>query len=212
MRIYLQNPPLVQVGGQVTKSPYQLTLQGPDRNELYTSANNLMRKMEAMPQLLDVTSDIQTKNPQLNVDIDRDKASAVGVTAQQIEDALNDAYGTRQISTIYATSNEYQVILEVKPEYQTDPSALGHLYIHSTAPPSTASQSAQVQSALAQPSPPAVSSYQPPAGQTSTGQTGAAQTQGRLVPLSTVAEFSRSVGPLLPRPTFVCHDFVQSAA
>src|SRR5437764_4294551 len=106
MRIYLQNPPLVQVGGQVTKSPYQLTLQGPDRNELYASANNLMRKMEAMPQLLDVTSDIQTKNPQLNVDIDRDKASAVGVTAQQIEDALNDAYGTRQISPIYATSNE----------------------------------------------------------------------------------------------------------
>ena len=89
--------------------------------------------MSNLPQLLDVTSDIQTKNPQLNVDIDRDKASAVGVTAQQIEDALNNAYGTRQISTIYATSNEYQVIMEVKPEFQQDPSALGHLYIHSTA-------------------------------------------------------------------------------
>src|SRR5438034_8326601 len=141
MRIFLQNPPLVQVGGQVTKSPYQLTLQGPDRNELYASAQVLLNKMAALPQLLDVTSDIQIRNPQLNVDIDRDKASSVGITAQQIEDALNDAYGTRQISTIYATSNEYQVIMEVKPEYQQDPSALGRLYIHSTVAPSTSSPS-----------------------------------------------------------------------
>ena len=193
MQIFLQNPPLVQVGGQVTKSPYQLTLQGPNRNELYANADTLLKKMAALPQLLDVTSDIQTKNPQLNVDIDRDKASAVGVTAQQIEDALNNAYGTRQVSTIYATSNEYQVIMEVKPEFQQDPSALGHLYIHSTAAPSTASQVAQVQSALAQPSPTVLNSLQQPAGLTTPGQT----TQGRLIPLSTVATFSRSVGPLL---------------
>src|SRR5437016_5342614 len=166
MRIYLQNPPLVQVGGQVTKSPYQLTLQGPDRKELYASAEILMQKMQALPQLLDVASDIQTKNPQLNVDIDRDKASAVGVTAQQIEDALNDAYGTRQISTMYATSNEYQVILEVKPEYQTDPSSLGQLYIHATAGPATASAVAQVQSVMAAPSPVMVNSFQAPAGLT----------------------------------------------
>jgi HAE1 family hydrophobic/amphiphilic exporter-1 len=193
VRIYLQNPPLVQVGGQVTKSPYQLTLQGPDRDELYAKANELMEKMVQMPQLLDVTSDIQTKNPQINVDIDRDKAAAVGVSAQQIEDALNDAYGTRQISTIYATSNEYQVILEVKPEYQRDPSALGGLYIHSTANAATASQVAQVQNAMAQPSPMIVSSAQAPVGLTAPGQT----TTGRLVPLSTVATFSRGIGPLL---------------
>jgi len=193
MRIFLQNPPLVQVGGQVTKSPYQLTLQGPDRNELYAHADALLKEMGKLPQLLDVTSDIQTKNPQLNVDIDRDKASAVGVTAQQIEDALNNAYGTRQVSTIYATSNEYQVIMEVKPEFQQDPSALGQLYIHSTAAPSTASQVAQVQSALAQPTPIILNSSQQPAGLTAPGQT----TQGRLIPLSTVATFSRSVGPLL---------------
>jgi HAE1 family hydrophobic/amphiphilic exporter-1 len=193
MRIFLQNPPLVQVGGQVTKSPYQLTLQGPDRNELYTSADTLLKKMAPLPELLDVTSDIQIKNPQLNVDIDRDKASAVGVTVQQIEDALNDAYGTRQISTIYATSNEYQVIMEVKPEFQQDPSALGHLYIHSTAASSTASQVAQVQSALTQPSSTIINSAQQPVGLTAPGQT----TQGRLIPLSTVATFSRSVGPLL---------------
>ena len=193
VRIYLQNPPLVQVGGQVTKSPYQLTLQGPDRDELYAKANELMQKMVQMPQLLDVTSDIQTKNPQINVDIDRDKAAAVGVSAQQIEDALNDAYGTRQISTIYATSNEYQVILEVKPEYQRDPSALGGLYIHSTANAATASQVSQVQNAMAQPSPMIVSSAQAPVGLTAPGQT----TTGRLIPLSTVATFSRGIGPLL---------------
>jgi hydrophobic/amphiphilic exporter-1 (mainly G- bacteria), HAE1 family len=193
MRIFLQNPPLVQVGGQVTKSPYQLTLQGPDRNELYAKADELLKKMATLPQLLDVTSDIQTKNPQLNVDIDRDKASAVGVTAQQIEDALNNAYGTRQVSTIYATSNEYQVIMEVKPEFQQDPSALGQLYIHSTATASTASQVAQVQNALAQPTPIILNSAQQPAGLSQPGQT----TQGRLIPLSTVATFSRGIGPLL---------------
>jgi hydrophobic/amphiphilic exporter-1 (mainly G- bacteria), HAE1 family len=193
MRIFLQNPPLVQVGGQVTKSPYQLTLQGPDRTELYAGADVLQRKMVALPQLLDVTSDIQIKNPQLNVDIDRDKASALGVTAQQIEDALNDAYGTRQISTIYATSNEYEVIMEVKPEYQKDPSALGRLYIHSTAAAPSTSQSTQPQSTLVQSTPQVVSSSQAPAGQPAAGQS----TQGRLIPLSTVATLSRSVGPLL---------------
>ncbi len=194
MRIYLQNPPLVQVGGQVTKSPYQLTLQGPDRDELYSKANELLAKLAKLPQLLDVTSDIQTKNPQLDVDIDRDKASAVGVTAQQIEDALNDAYGTRQISTIYATSNEYQVIMEVKPEYQEDPSALGKLYIHATTTPGPASPGVQVQTSLAQPSQAITNSQQFPVGVTAPAQT---TTAGRLVPLSTVATFKRSVGPLL---------------
>src|SRR5262252_3616288 len=178
IRIYLQNPPLVQVGGQVTKSPYQLTLQGPDRDELYANANKLLQKMAALPQLLDVTSDIQIHNPQLNVDIDRDKAAALGLTVQQIENALNDAYGTPQISTIYATSNEYQVIMEVKPEYQQDPSALGRLYIHSTAPPSTASQVNQVQSVMAQPSPSVLSSAQQPAGLTAPATT----ETGRLIP------------------------------
>jgi len=191
MRIFLQNPPLVQVGGQVTKSPYQLTLQGPDRNELYANADALQKKMTALPQLLDVTSDLQTKNPQLSVDIDRDKASSLGISAQQIEDALNDAYGTKQISTIYATSNEYQVIMEVKPEYQQDPSALGRLYIHSTAPAPTTS--AQPQTALIQSAPQVVSSAQVPAGQS----VPAPATQTRLIPLSTVATLSRSVGPLL---------------
>ena len=92
-----------------------MTLQGPDRKELYSKAEALEQKIAALPGLLDVTSDIQTNNPQLNVEIDRDKAATLGITAQQIENALNNAYGTQQISTIYASTNEYQVILEVKP-------------------------------------------------------------------------------------------------
>ena len=190
--IYLQNPPLVQVGGQVTKSPYQLTLQGPDRKELYSKAEALEQKIAALPGLLDVTSDIQTNNPQLNVEIDRDKAATLGITAQQIENALNNAYGTQQISTIYASTNEYQVILEVKPEFQQDPSALGRLYIHSTASASSASQSSASQSALAQPSLPQTYSLQPPSGQAP-----ASQISDRLIPLSTVAKLSKTVGPLL---------------
>ncbi len=198
MRVYLQNPPLVQVGGQVTKSPYQLTLQGPDRDELYRDAQGLQNEIAALPELLDVTSDIQIKNPQLNVEIDRDKASSVGITVQQIEDALNDAYGTRQISTIYATTNEYEVILEVKPEYQRDPSALGRLYIHSTTLPSSASQPVSGQSALT-PSLQQVSALASTSSVTQpAGNPALAQSAGtRLVPLSAVASLSTSVGPLL---------------
>jgi HAE1 family hydrophobic/amphiphilic exporter-1 len=188
VKIYLQNPPLVQVGGQVTKSPYQLTLQGPDRNELYSSAALLQQKMAALPGLLDVTSDIQTNNPQLNVQIDRDKASSLGISAQQVETALNAAYGTQQISTIYASTNEYEVILEVKPEFQRDPSALGKLYIHATPTQPVASQSAP-----AQPSPAPAYAPQIPAGQSTSNQSSTSP----LVPLSTVAKLSTSVGPLL---------------
>jgi HAE1 family hydrophobic/amphiphilic exporter-1 len=89
-------------------------------------------KMRTLPQLQDVTSDLQINNPQVNIDINRDKASALGITAQQIEDALYYAYGSRQVSTIYAPNNQYQVILELEPKYQTDPSALSMLYIQST--------------------------------------------------------------------------------
>ena len=89
------------------------------------------QKIRQMPGLLDVTSDLQIKNPQVNVDIDRDKASSLGVTAQQIEDALYYAYGSRQISTILAPNNEYQVILELEPKYQLDPASLGMLYVKS---------------------------------------------------------------------------------
>jgi HAE1 family hydrophobic/amphiphilic exporter-1 len=132
IQVFLQNPPPIRIGGQLTKSQYQFTLQSPDIKELYEHAPKLEAHMRALPSLQDVTSDLQINNPQVNVEIDRDKASALGVTANQIEDALFSAYGARQISTIFTSINQYQVILEVEPQYQLDPSALALLYIRSS--------------------------------------------------------------------------------
>jgi len=132
IQAFLQNLPPIRIGGMLTKSLYQLTLQSPDTQELYRYAPLLEAKIRALPGLQDVTSDLLIKNPQVNVEIDRDKAAALGVTAQQIEDGLYSAYGSRQISTIYAPNNEYQVILELEPRYQMDPAALRLLYIRSS--------------------------------------------------------------------------------
>ncbi len=132
INVFLQNLPPIRIGGTLTKSLYQFTLQSPDTAELYRSAPLLEAKLRDVPGLEDVTSDLQIKNPQVNVEIDRDKASALGVTAQQVEDALFTAYASRQISTIYAPNNEYRVIMELEPEYQRDPSALPLLYIRSS--------------------------------------------------------------------------------
>jgi len=126
---YLQNPPPIRIGGQLTKSLYQLTLQSPDTQELYKYAPLLQSKMSELPGFQDVTTDLQIQNPQVNVEIDRDKAQSVGVTANQIETVLYDAYGSRQVSTIYAPNNQYKVIIELEPQYQMDPSALSTLYI-----------------------------------------------------------------------------------
>jgi HAE1 family hydrophobic/amphiphilic exporter-1 len=133
IRVFLQNPPSVSIGGQVTRSPYQLTLQGSDRAELARHTELLEAKVKALPGLVDVTTDLQNRNPQLSVTIDRDKASAVGLTASQVEDALNNAYGTRQVSTIYTSTNQYQVILELLPEYQANPAALSLLHVRNSA-------------------------------------------------------------------------------
>jgi hydrophobic/amphiphilic exporter-1 (mainly G- bacteria), HAE1 family len=131
IQMFMQNLPAIRIGGTLTKSQYQFTLQSPDTGQLYRSAMELESRMKELPKLQDVTSDLQINNPQVNIDINRDKASALGVTAQQIEDALYYAYGSRQVSTIYAPNNQYQVILELDPQYQTDPSALSMLYIQS---------------------------------------------------------------------------------
>ena len=152
IQMYMQNLPSIRIGGTLTKSQYQYTLQSPDTQELYRSATDFEARLRALPQLQDVTSDLQIKNPQVNVVIDRDKASALGLSAQQVEDALYYAYGSRQVSTIYAPNNQYQVILELEPIYQMEPSSLAMLYIHSST--------------------------------------------GNLVPLNTVANLTRSLGPL----------------
>ncbi len=131
VRTYLQNPPLVRIGGQQSRSVYQYTLQAQDLDELYRSATELEKRMKAIPSLSDVNSDLLIASPEVLVDIDRDHASALGVTAEQVEDALYSAYGTRQVSDIYAATNDYWVILEVQPRFQTDPNALSMLYIRS---------------------------------------------------------------------------------
>jgi len=147
-----QNPPPIRIGGMMTKSQYQFTLQSPNTSELYSSAQEFETKLQSLPELEDVTSDLQLKNPQVKVHIYRDRAAALGITARQIEDALNSSYGARQISTIYAPNNAYRVIVELADEYQLDPDALSKLYVRANS--------------------------------------------GALVPLSTVAEFTRTLGPL----------------
>ena len=132
MRVYLQNPPTIRIGGQVTKSLYQFSMQSPDKKELYTGAAKLQNEIAKLPGVQDVTSDIAIQSPQVNVTIDRDKAAAMQVNASQIENAFYDAYGPRWVSTIYAAINEYKVLLELKPQYQADPRALSLLYFKST--------------------------------------------------------------------------------
>jgi HAE1 family hydrophobic/amphiphilic exporter-1 len=132
INVYLQNPPLIRIGGFLTKSLYQFTLQGPDLQELYHWAPIVQARMGELPGFQDVTTDLLISSPQVLVTIDRDKSSALGVTADQIENALYDAYGQRQVSTIYAAVNQYWVIMELLPEYQRDPAALEQLYIRSS--------------------------------------------------------------------------------
>jgi hydrophobic/amphiphilic exporter-1 (mainly G- bacteria), HAE1 family len=131
MRVYLQNPPSISTGGRAAKSQYQFTLQATDIASLYPASVQLLDRLKDRPELQDVTSDLQVKNPQVNVQIDRDRASALGVDAGQIEEALYDAYGSRQVSTIYTPDDQYWVIMELLPRFQRDASALSQLYVQS---------------------------------------------------------------------------------
>jgi HAE1 family hydrophobic/amphiphilic exporter-1 len=133
IRVFLQNLPPIRIGGMLTKSQFQFSLQSPNTEELYRNSAILEAKLREISGLQDVTSDLQMKNPQITIDIDREKASALGLNAQQVEDALFTAYASRQISTILTPNNEYQVIVELEPQYQRDPSALSMLYVRSSA-------------------------------------------------------------------------------
>ena len=132
VKVFLQNVPAIRIGGQLTKSPYQFVLTGANTELLYQWAPQIERKLRSLPGLVDLSSDLQIARPQVTVDIDRPKASALGVSAQQIEMALNNAYGARQVSTIYTATNQYWVILELDPKFQRDPSALPLLYVRSS--------------------------------------------------------------------------------
>ncbi|HET8575709.1 MAG TPA: efflux RND transporter permease subunit [Methylomirabilota bacterium] len=132
INVYPQILPTIRIGGQLTKGLFQYTLQDADTQVLYRWAPVLYEKIRSLPGFLDVNSDLQITSPQVLVEIDRDKASAMGVTADQIESALNNAYGAPQVSTIYTPTNQYWVMMELLPEYQRDPAALSMLYIRAS--------------------------------------------------------------------------------
>ena len=169
VQTFLQIPPSIRLGGRLAKSAYQFTLQSPDTDALYKGTADLAAALQDVPQLQDVTTDLQIKNPELIFTSDRDKASALGLSQSQVENALGSIFGTRQISTIYTPTNDYQVILELNPIYQHSADALNLISVR----PSATS------------------------GSTSTPTPGASGTPTReLIPVNTVAKVERSVGPL----------------
>jgi HAE1 family hydrophobic/amphiphilic exporter-1 len=150
--VFIQNPPAISIGGLASKSLYQYTLQSGDINTLNSAARALEGRLRQQSALTDVTSDLLIENPQVTVAIDRETAGQLGVSAMEIENTLYDAFGQRQVSTIYTSTNEYWVVMELLPQYQSDIPALGKLWVRSN--------------------------------------------RGPLVPLSTVAKFVNSVGPV----------------
>ncbi len=129
---FLQNPPSVTIGGQVTKSLYQYTLSSPDSAVLYDTARKILPKIAQLPGLSDVTSDLQIDNPEVHIQVDRDKCAQLGITMQQVEDALDSAYAARQISTMYTSTNQFWVIIEVEPKFYRDPSVVHQLYVRNS--------------------------------------------------------------------------------
>jgi HAE1 family hydrophobic/amphiphilic exporter-1 len=186
MKVYLQNPPTVRIGGQVSKSLYQFSMQSPDHPALYAAATNLEKALRQETGIVDLTTDLAVTSPQVNVSINRDQAAAMGVTANAIEGAFYDAYGPRWVSTIYAAVNEYKVLLELLPEFQADPSALSYLYFKGspTSTPTTTAATAAQRTAAATVT--AVGSAPTTAGPGS---------NGAVVPLDTLASVSETVGP-----------------
>jgi hydrophobic/amphiphilic exporter-1 (mainly G- bacteria), HAE1 family len=129
LNVYLSNPPAINVGGRTSKGQYQFTLQSADNRELYEAAPRVEETLRQLPILQDVTTDLQITSPQVTVEMDRDKAQSLGISANQLESALYSAYAQRQVTTIYTPSNQYWVLMEVAPEYEADPAALSLLYV-----------------------------------------------------------------------------------
>ncbi len=132
IRVFLQNPPPVRIGARFSKSLYQFSVQGTDLASLYENAGKLETELKRSAKLDNLTSDLQIKNPEIRVELDRDRAAALGITPRQVDEALYDAYGTRQVSTIFTPNNQYWVILELLPQYQRDVSALRLLNVRSS--------------------------------------------------------------------------------
>ena len=132
IKVYMQNPPVIRIGGQITAAQYQYTLQSTDLPELYQWTDTLLGRIRQLPGFVDVTSNLNNHSPVVALDVDRDKITTLGLSFSQVEDALQSAFSSRQISTIYGTANQYQVILEVAPEFQNDPSMLSRLHVRAS--------------------------------------------------------------------------------
>ena len=127
--LYMTASQDLRIGGRHSNAQYQYTLTGQDLNELYSWGPKLLSALQNLPQLRDVNSDQQMNGLEENLTIDRDTAARLGVTPQQIDNALYDAFGQREISTIYRRLNQYHVVLEVDPHFKNDPDSLKAVYV-----------------------------------------------------------------------------------
>ncbi len=132
IQIFFQPIQNINLGGKLSKSQYQYTLQSNDTDALYRMAPELRDKIAKIPGLLDVATDLYIKNPQISIEVDREKAAVYGVSVDQVRQELFNAFGTRQVATIYTPANDYQVILESMPEYRSNANDLNRLYLKTT--------------------------------------------------------------------------------
>ncbi|HVY59012.1 MAG TPA: efflux RND transporter permease subunit [Xanthobacteraceae bacterium] len=174
MAVYFRAVQNINIVGRISKSEFQYTLQSSDTDALYRLAPEITEKIAKIPGLRDVTSDLYIKNPQMRVEIDREQAAVYGISIDQIRQELFNAFGARQVATIYTPANDYQVILESKPEFQADPSGLSKIYLKTSAGGQTGAAGVA------------------PGG----GINGNNTPTGPSVPLSAVTKLVPSVGPL----------------
>jgi hydrophobic/amphiphilic exporter-1 (mainly G- bacteria), HAE1 family len=167
--VYFQNVQNINITGRITKSEYQYTLQSSDTALLYDVAPQLRDKIAKIEGLRDVTMDLYIRNPQMTVEIDREKAAVYGVTIDQVRQELFDAFGARQVATIYTATNDYQVILESLPQFQADPSQLQNIFVKTNTPNLTGPGA---------------------------GISGSTNPSGQAVPITAVTRIVPSVGPL----------------
>jgi HAE1 family hydrophobic/amphiphilic exporter-1 len=174
MRVTFQNVQNINITGRISKAEWQYTLQSSDTDALYQIAPELRDKIEKVPGLTDVSIDLYIKNPQMTVEVDREKAAVYGITIDQIRQELFNAFGARQVATIYTATNDYQVILESQPRFQTDPSQLQNIFVKTNVPGAGA------------------------AGGTGPGAgvNGNGIPSGQSIPLSAVTRIIPAVGPL----------------
>jgi HAE1 family hydrophobic/amphiphilic exporter-1 len=177
MAVYFQNVQNINITGRISKSEFQYTLQSTDSALLYETAPQLREKIAQIEGLRDVTTDLYVKNPQMIIEIDRERAAIYGITVDQIRQELFNAFGSRQVATIYTPTNDYQVILESLPEFQADPSGLANIFVKTNVTGGSGL--------------PGANAAAPGAGVAGTGIPA-----GQAIPITAVTKMAPSVGPL----------------